>query len=255
MKAKLVLSIVWLLVGIAIGIGIATMSFAPRASYVSPPVVTRATLPKLQQQPPPPVRAQATQMSKPPFRDRLMALSEMNSLLRAKIRVPLLVGEDINEDFVKLYGMSAHEVAQLKASFSAAKHKIAELDAAHALIEPMGVHAYSISIPAYPQEGGVVYDELMRSIREVLGDERFAAYLSTGNELLDTSAFGKFGMSETVIAIRPAEVGEAPGSTSGSISGFGGDRPMQVVVDTDTSAFPTLYPEIYRKMLAAGLWK
>ena len=202
--------------------------------------------------PQPRVSVAAEQISKPSFRDRLMAISELNSLLRIKISIPLLNGEAVNEDFVKIYGLSAGEVAQLKASFSAARKRIAELEAQHASIEPKGENAYAISISAFPKEGGMVYDGLLQSLHDVLGDERFAAYRVTGNDL-DSSIFGGFGLSETVIDLQPLKEGETP--TSNSSTNFDSAGLMKVRVKTNPYYFPKQYPEIYQKMIISGLWK
>lgn len=251
MKSKLWFPILCFLVGIAFGFAIAG---ARRPAYVASesrpgiPLTPRPT----QVKPPPPRISAAPKIEKPVYRDRIAALSDLNSLLRAKISVPLTNGEEVNEDFVKVFGLTAAEVAQLKVSFAEAKKRIAELEASHASIVPEGENAFTISILPFPKEGGQVYDSLLQSIHDVLGDERFAAYRTFSPDM-DSSMFGMFGLSDTTIAIRPVKQGEKP--TANGSSSFDPGGPMKVRLDTNPVFFPTQYPAIYQKMVASGLWK
>ena len=254
MKSKWCLSIVCFLAGLAVGIVVAWTSGAPRTMAARPTVASGE--PELWVVPSspslPPVNATAAPKPNPPYRERLNVIAEVNSLLQMKIVVPLLNGYEVNEGFIKVYGLTSGEVAQLKASFSAAKKNIAMLEAKHASIEPYGENGYLISIPPFPQEGGAVYDGLLQSIHEVLGDERFLAYRASTSDM-ETSGFGMFGLSETIINVSPTK--EGVNLTSQASSSFDGNGPRKAHVDMNPVFFLTDYPEIYQRMVAAGFWK
>ena len=89
----------------------------------------------------------------------------MNRLLSAKFRVPMLVWNDLNPDFVTLYGLSESEVQVLLNEIRATRKQLAELGATHATFkaDPMG--GIVVSIPPFPVEGGAVYDRFLATIR------------------------------------------------------------------------------------------
>lgn len=253
-KLKWWLSIGCFLTGLAVGIVVTPMSRESRVTATRSPLVFSAPEPKALPAPPSPQSTTAAPAlePKPSYRDRLSTIAELNSLLRVKIAVPLLNFDEVNDDFVKVYGLRPGEVARLKANFAAAKNSLAIWEAKHATIEPSGENGYSISIPPFPQEGGLVYDGLLQSIHEVLGDERFAAYRASAGDM-DSSGFGMFGLSKTTIDVRPSKEGERPTSTSSSSVDANGTMKFQV--NTNPAFFAKQYPELYQKTVEAGLWK
>jgi len=101
----------------------------------------------------------------PEYVSRLEGISKMNRLLSAKFRVPMLVWNDLNPDFVTLYGLSESEVQVLLNEIRATRKQLAELGATHATFkaDPMG--GIVVSIPPFPVEGGAVYDRFLATIR------------------------------------------------------------------------------------------
>ena len=251
MKSKAWFSILGFFVGVVVGLSISDIDKVTHIAAEARPGISTIARP-VPIQPLTPRSAITAQSDRSAYRDRIAALTDLNSFLRTKISLPLTSGEEVSEDFVNVFGLTSGEVVQLKVAFVAAKKQISELEATHASIKPEGEHAFTISIQPFPEEGGPVYDGLLQSIHDVLGDQRFAAYRAMSPDI-DSSLFGMFGLSDTTIAIRPVKQGEKPTSTGSS--SFDPDGTMKVRLDTNPVFFPTQYPAIYQKMVASGLWK
>jgi len=250
------LSVVGFLAGLAMGIVLTGKarslleSAAPVASDSRPPAS------EVVQEPPAPIPAAVhVHVPEPPapsYRERLQKIAEVNSLLNSRIAVSMFNHDELNETFLKVYDVTPNEVARLKAHISTAKTTLTRLLAEHAAIKPTEGGGYSISIPPFPEEGGRVYDDFLQRIRGVLGDERFDSYRATVSGDGDWGSFGQFGLNETTINVR-----SAPAGTKGDAKvrmSFRDDGTMSTVVDADPVYIRREYPEIYRKMVAVGLW-
>jgi len=255
MKSKGWLLVVWFLAGLTVGI---VLPGKPRPSHG--PVATvasglRPPAPGVVQAPlaPAPAAAHLPEPPVPAYRERLRKIAEVNSLLNSRIAVSMFNHDELNETFLKVYDVTPDEVARLKAHISAAKTALTRLEAEHAAIKPTEGGGYSISIPPFPEEGGRVYDDFLQGIRGVLGDERFDSYRATVSGDADSDGFGRFGLNETTIDVRPAAAG-TNGEATGGIN-LGSDGTMRTVLVANPAYIRHMRPEIYRKMVAAGLWK
>lgn len=222
---------------------------SPVSEYANPAVVDAE--PRLAPSPSP-LRAASPPENAPLVGTRLRALVELNGCLRHRIPVPLVESDKINDDFVAVYEVSASEKALLEEAVAKAKNRMRELGAKFAVITPGTEDDFRILIPPFPEEGGILFDEFSRSVRAVLGEERYASYQENGEEA-DSSSFGGFGVGEAVIILR------GPGTPSDrqyTIHDEGSPRGMvKSLVVVDRMMFLKQYPELARKMVAEGFWQ
>lgn len=182
--------------------------------------------------------------------DRLKVVSEMNMLLNSRFTVTLMTGDILNPDFVKMFGLTPGEEARLNAEIAAAKLRLARLEASHATIKPMQNGGLVVTIPPFPAEGGEVYNTFQRALLETLGPERFAyreQMLGPGSQ--EDYNLGNFGLTDTVINVRPA------GAGSTTTSEWNSDQKTGLVtMHTDASVeyLKALRPELYKKLVVGG---
>jgi hypothetical protein len=189
------------------------------------------------------------------FSTRLKSLLELNQFLKfqPKISVPLFNGDTINQDFVALFDLSPQQIDKMRNLVSAVKMRIAQIEAAHAVIEPKGDSEFLISVPPFPTEGGLVYNDMLDSIRKILGDERYVFYMAMPSHDLESTTFRGFGLSESMIDLKPFD--EKNGTASGSFTVDPETKYIKSHVYTNSELFPEDYPELYKKMVNDGLWK
>jgi hypothetical protein len=189
------------------------------------------------------------------FRPKFVSVvTELNRVLQSKISVPMLFGEELNPDFVSIYELSERETNQLKAALKNARGRLAELESRHARIEPKGPTEFTISIPTFPAEGGLVFDDLTKAIRSILGEPRHELYLQLSRyDFESTSAFGMFGLGETVINVKPMRSEQGGAIATSSMSSNQETGTMSKTLDTDPDLLDTHYPLIHQRMIATGL--
>lgn len=188
------------------------------------------------------------------FTSRVNALIELNRLLQAKVSVPLLTIDTVNEDFVKLYDLSPQQTQQINNLVTTTKARLAKLEATHASIEPKAVDEFTITVSPFATEGGQLYNEMLKSVRDILGAERYTLYQAMPSYDLDSTGFRNFGLADTVIELKPYH-GENGLTTSSSQTTFDPNGLLTMRAKTNSEMFQHEYPELYKKMLAEGLWK
>lgn len=131
----------------------------------------------------------------PDYLARLQVLVDLNATQQNKFLVPVIAGENLNDDFVSLFGLSSSETNRLADAIASARRKLAELEAQHAEIERSGDGEFTVTVPVFPAEGGAVHDELTETIRDTLGEQRLTYYETIGQSDFErSSAFGRFGL-------------------------------------------------------------
>lgn len=238
--------------GVAVGAVVFRGRAEPRAASPAPACANPAAVaaePRLAPSPSP-LRAASPPENPPPVGTRLRALVELNGCLRRRIPVPLVESDKINDDFVAVYDVTSSERALLEAAVAKAKDRMRELEAKIAVITPGAEDDFRIQIPPFPEEGGIIFDEFSRSVRAVLGEERYASYQENGEDA-DSGSLHGFGVGEAVIILR------GPGTPSDrqyTIGNEGIPRGMvESLVVLDRSKLPDRYPELARRMAAEGL--
>lgn len=184
---------------------------------------------------------------------RLKALREASELLEEEknlfIRLSRPVDrERLNPDFVMLFGLTPHEVERLVAAMEVAKQKLSELEARHAMIEKEEDGSITVTIPIFPTDGGLVYDEWQQTMRSTLGEQRWSFYTEISrNDVEPSTAFGMFGLQRTEMHVKPngspiAQANWSPGSAGGS----------HKVVNSNPRMLRKLYPLIHQKLVTGG---
>lgn len=104
-----------------------------------------------------------------------------------------LVSDRVGPQLIGFFDLTPAETATLNAAVARAAQRIAELSDLHAsckVDETKG--RLVVDVPAFPDEGGRVYDELLGQFRSVLGPERFAYFGTLFGDSFDQS-FDSFG--------------------------------------------------------------
>ena len=181
---------------------------------------------------------------------RLEMISDLNASLTNKFVVSILNGEELNEDFVRLFELSASDASRLKAALAAARAEITRLESQRAQIEPKGNGKFAITIRPFPLEGGAVYDRLNNSIRAILGEERYPYYQRlSAHHFTQSSAFGMFGLSETVINVQPMLSANGDPWATMRMSFDQEKGTMIKVSDVDPDMLLTQFPLIHQRMI------
>ena len=188
---------------------------------------------------------------KPEILQRLRTVADLNRKLTSKINYPLTLGEDLNPDFVALYDLSAGQVERLKAAIAAARQGISRIEARAAVISPKDDGSITITIPPLPTEGGQLYDSLNQAIADILGTERYAFYRDMGDDFEQSSAFDKFGVSQTEISVQNLPRGQANWNTNMDQKTGMLDKRVQM----DPVALKNMMPLLYDRLVASGALK
>ena len=185
---------------------------------------------------------------------RLQMVTDLNHLLRSKISVPMFSGEEINPDFVALFGLTTGDVKILNDAIAHAKAQLAELESSHARIEPKGSGKFTVTIPIFPKEGGLVSDEFMKTVRSTIGEDRFAYFNDILSPNVESSwTFKMFGLSQTVINIEELRDDRGMPTANSGMHFDPESGGMSTTVNTGMDFLKIQYPVIYQKMVAAGL--
>jgi len=102
-----------------------------------------------------------------------------------------LVADRVGPQLIGFFDLTPAETATLNAAVARAAQRIAELSDLHAsckVDETKG--RLVVDVPAFPDEGGRVYDELVGQFRSVLGPERFAYFNALFGESFDQNYDG-----------------------------------------------------------------
>ena len=126
-------------------------------------------------------------------------------------------GSKLDPQFVSLYGLTSPETARLNVAGLHAKQILDELCRQHARLDPSSSpEKLVVTIPAFPKEGGKIYNDLLAEISTVLGADRYAFFDQTSGGALDT-AYDGFGLTKhryEVVLLK-----ESDGHTSYKITG------------------------------------
>ena len=110
--------------------------------------------------------------------------------------------------FIMLFALTAPEQAALQTAVDRARERGASLELENASVERATNGEVSIKIRPFPQAGGAVYDELIKTFAETLGPDRQGAFLVLAASDMEKS-LGGLGTSERSLTFSRAN---APGS-------------------------------------------
>lgn len=189
----------------------------------------------------------------PDYLARLKALADLNDDLQSKIYLSMVMGGNLDENFVRIFGLSSAETQQLRDALTTTRRKLKELEARVATIAKSGNGEFIVTIPEAPVEGGVIYDELMQTIRETLGPERliYAERLSSfGFE--NSTEFDRFGLRRAEIHLRPMQDEQGQPTQRWLTSWNASDDIMVRTIFMDPALLKNRFPLIHQKMVDAG---
>ncbi|MES2695717.1 MAG: sigma-70 family RNA polymerase sigma factor [Verrucomicrobiota bacterium] len=134
----------------------------------------------------------------------LESLRVLLDLQRRKLATPgvQLVedGAKITDEFVELFALTPAEQETLRQSLGGARARLASLEREHTTVGRQPNGDAMIEIRAYPEQGGAVYDAMMRTFAETLGPERYTAFLALGAEQTE-KALGRFGTAQSLVTV------------------------------------------------------
>lgn len=102
----------------------------------------------------------------------------------------------------KLLNISDAEAAALNSTIDATTKRIGEIEASRAVTQTNPKdNSLVISVPAYPDQGGQLYDQMMGEMQNVLGPERSDLLLQVAGSGFDSS-FGGFGVQNRTVTVQ-----------------------------------------------------
>ncbi len=174
------------------------------------------------------------------------SLVELNAKLRQKFWFTMFDHQGrIEDDFAHIFGLSPAERATLDAYAVETQARMAQLEAQHAVITEEDADTLTVTIPALPEQGGLLYTQFVEQVRLVLGEARYAAVRELSSNGIEAATRGRFGLSETVIQLhRNARVGS---STSQWTEGY-----ARFKVQTMPELLRRDFPRLHARLEAEG---
>lgn len=208
-----------LLMMVCVAIGYLTGSRVHRSAHSDAPSIPDATsarepaAPKLQRSDEAsgasiPDTERATAMAAPSVTERLAMLRWMKSE-GLDFGLPVFNNDKISPQFAAVFGLSSAETAQLNEAYREAKQEIDQLTHEHAKLDPASSAAKLIvNVPAFPVEGGKVYNGFLSVFSSVLGEARLSQLNDISGDVLANS-LGSFGLEDIRYEItrRPVDHG------------------------------------------------
>jgi hypothetical protein len=125
--------------------------------------------------------------------------------------------DKLTSQFALLYGLTPPETAQLNTAALQAKQRLDELYRQRVRLDPSsGPEKLVVTIPALPEEGGKIYNDLLAQVSAVLGPDRYALFDEISGNALDSS-FDGFGLTRHRYEVVP--VTEPDGRLSYKLTG------------------------------------
>jgi hypothetical protein len=165
-------------------------------------------------------------------------LLELQRQKRASIRLPVVTGNGVlSPGFIHLFNLTPSEADKLQQRLDDTGRAIDQLAAANASVDGTKDSVIVTVKPFY--EGIEMYDKLLASFAEVLGDERNAAFLALHNNEIGR-AFNGFGAEQRTITITRDAKDESSYWLKDNRKSESGTT-MTVAEFSDTSKFPVRY--------------
>jgi RNA polymerase sigma factor (sigma-70 family) len=137
---------------------------------------------------------------------RVLLDLQQRRLLQPQIRMTNYGTTDLSKSFVTLFNLTDVETETLQRTVNTARDKLATLEKENAFVQEMADGSLVINMKAYPEAGGAVYDEMMKSFSTTLGAERQKAFLALASRDLERS-LGYVGAADRTLTITPLENG------------------------------------------------
>ena len=182
---------------------------------------------------------------------RLQTASRLSTLAGEKkrglmINVPVFSfgNEGIDPTFARVYDLNPGEVAVLNEAIKATKEKFtaAAIQNAKAQLSSDGSHL-AVEVPPVVDQGGVIYDQLLQTVENVLGPERFQSFNALSGDAFD-SGFGSFGLwsSRYELSATEQKVGKGVPIYRVLVTSNGPNGSSTSDNSITLKSIPTLYP-------------
>lgn len=132
--------------------------------------------------------------------ESLRTLADLKNRNLANIDIAFVMPNgQLSPNFAGLFGLTNDERTTLQHSVDRARERMAAAEQANATVarEPGG--DVVIKIGSFAQEGGAVYDDLMKSFADTLGPDRNAVFQVLGGARVESS-LGFFGAAERTVS-------------------------------------------------------
>lgn len=131
--------------------------------------------------------------------DRLRILTDLQRRKLAKSEMDFVdSGTQLTPAFSELFAVTPAEQEALQRSLDTSRETLGELERANATVSPQPNGDVIVTVKAFPEAGGQLYDALLRTFAETLGPERYSAFLALGIEQVEKS-LGRFGAPQRTI--------------------------------------------------------
>jgi hypothetical protein len=151
--------------------------------------------------------------SKDPMIERLRALAWMKDNLHGNGFPPILSVNRLNDQFIKVFGLTDSEVGILNDKLTQAKNSLDQISIAAATSQLDSANIkFNVHVPPLPAEGGQIRDQLMQSFADVLGQERYQDMVALGGQAFD-GAFHQFALTDTNYEINLVPTTQPGGET------------------------------------------
>jgi hypothetical protein len=116
-------------------------------------------------------------------------------------------GTRLTPAFSELFAVTSAEQETLQRSLDTSREMLAELERANATVSPQPNGDVVVTVKAFPESGGQLYDALLKTFAETLGPERYSAFLALGMEQVEKS-LGRFGAPQRTITFSRTTAGD-----------------------------------------------
>jgi hypothetical protein len=163
-----------------------------------------------------------------------------------QINVPVFSfgNEGIDPTFARVYDLNPGEIAVLNEAIKATKEKFtaAAIQNAKAQLSPDGSHL-AVEVPPVVDQGGVIYDQLLQTVENVLGPDRFQSFNALSGDTFD-SGFGSFGLwsSRYELAATEQKIGKGVPIYRVLVTSKGPNGSSTSDNSITLKSIPTLYP-------------
>jgi hypothetical protein len=130
---------------------------------------------------------------------RALANMKAQNIAQPRVTVVSRNGQ-LNDTFVALFDLEPSDRESLQLAINRSTEKLAALEAQNATVSRDEKGIVTIAVKAFPGPGGVVYDELMKSFYDTLGQERYGAFLALGALQVEV-ALAMFGAQDRILRV------------------------------------------------------
>ena len=102
---------------------------------------------------------------------------------------------------VSLFELTPAEQNALQAAITHARDSESALELANAKVDILSDGSQKITVQSFPEVGGAVYDDLLKDIGNILGQERAAGFVALAMPQLDSS-FNQYGAGDRTLIVK-----------------------------------------------------